>query len=111
MPNARRTDPSTSHAAAASVNNITETQRAIYMLLLAGESGLTDPAGWKIYQMAAENKIAPIISESGYRSRRAELVRLGFVKDTGDREKLSSGRSAIVWSAIPRKKSFFGLHF
>ena len=109
MPRARRSDPQTSHAAAASVNNITKTQRVIFYLLLSKPS--TDVDGLRVYRIAEGKKIAPMVSESGYRSRRAELVKLGLAKDSGDRVKLPSGRSAIVWQAIAPKKSFLGLHF
>jgi hypothetical protein len=95
MPVARTTDPQTSHDAARSVENITETQNAILTLLtfpLTDEElidafyNMADVAGWKT------------ASPSGIRSRRAELVAKGFIKDSGERRKLSSGRNAIVWS-------------
>jgi hypothetical protein len=42
-------------------------------------------------------KMAPRASESGIRSRRAELVAQGLVVDTGGRVKLPSGRWATLW--------------
>jgi hypothetical protein len=49
--------------------------------------------------VAAYNNMrtAPRASESGIRSRRAELVDRGLVVDTGRRIRLESGRYAIVW--------------
>jgi hypothetical protein len=39
-----------------------------------------------------------IVTESGVRSRRSELVQVGLVRDTGERVRLATGRNAIVWS-------------
>jgi hypothetical protein len=89
---ARNTDPETSHQAAASVTNITETQQWI---LKALNRPRTDVELIEAYRNMAT---APKASESGLRSRRAELVAQGLVKDTGERVKLPSGRSAIVWA-------------
>lgn len=105
MAGARRTDPGTSHQAAASVNNITETQRAIYYLLLASPSNDVD--GLRVYRMGTDQGICPAVSESGYRSRRAELVTLGLVKDSGERIKLASGRNSIVWAAVAPKRKWW----
>lgn len=38
-------------------------------------------------------------AESTVRTRRKELLDAGLVKDTGVREKLESGRNAIIWQA------------
>ena len=40
------------------------------------------------------------ISASGARSRRSELMFLGLVRDTGRREKVTSGRWGAVWEAV-----------
>lgn len=98
---ARLTDPSTSHQAAGSVENITATQTAILKLL----SGfpMTDEELIHHYnqqiRMGADARDFPRASESGIRSRRAELVKLGYVFDSGHRTKISSGRNAIIWKA------------
>jgi len=47
-----------------------------------------------------ERKRAPKASHSGLRSRRAELVKVGLVRDSGKRAKLISGRYSIVWEAV-----------
>lgn len=91
MAHARKTDPTTSHAAAASVKDITTTQEFILMALTRP---LTDVDLVSAYRSF---KSAPPASESGIRSRRSELVALGKVVDTGARERLESGRHAIVW--------------
>lgn len=99
MPNARILDPSTSHQAARSVTNVTQTQHAILEIYRQFRNGLTDYELVTIYQREARAYDYPQASESGIRSRRAELVDQGRVEDTGKRVKLPSGRSAIVWVA------------
>jgi hypothetical protein len=88
---ARTTDPQTSHEAAASVDNVSQTQ---YYIWLALRRPATDTELVERYNNTAR---APRASESGIRSRRAELVELGMVEDSGLRQKLPSGRNAIVW--------------
>jgi len=95
MPYARFEDPSTSHQAAKSVKNITETQASILKILA---EPMTDERLIEIFQGLAEYDMAPKASESGIRSRRADLVKIGLVEDTGIRAKIKTGRSAIVWS-------------
>lgn len=97
MPHTRTLDPSTSHQAAASVRNVGKTQQVILKLLT--EYALADQDLIQFYNNRARTDVnVPRASESGIRSRRAELVELGLVKDTGRRQKLDSGRSAIIWS-------------
>ena len=93
---ARITDPTTSHSAAASVEGITETQAVILRLL---EVPGTDTDLVNRYHQAwfTERDTVPRASDSGIRSRRAELVALGLVKDSGERALTPSGRQAIVW--------------
>lgn len=91
MTNARRTDPQTSHDAARSVENVTETQAFIM-------KALTRPAtDVELVDRYRNMKRAPRASESGIRSRRAELVDKGLIIDSGLRVVLPSGRRAIVW--------------
>ena len=93
MPNARTLDPETSHEAAESVQNITETQEAIYKLL---RQPMTDQQLIAFYRELVEFGKAPMASESGIRSRRAELVQLSLIEAKGD-SKTWSGRRCIVW--------------
>jgi hypothetical protein len=88
---ARKSDPQTSHDAAESVKDITSTQSFILKALRKPMTDVALVAAYGAY------KTAPRASESGIRSRRAELVALGKVVDTGRRVKLASGRHAIVW--------------
>lgn len=91
MAKARNTDPITSHLAAESVRDVTATQEYV---LKALRKARTDVELVEAYNSL---KTAPRASESGIRSRRAELVRKGMVVDTGRRVRLDSGRYAIVW--------------
>lgn len=94
MPGARITDPQTSHDAAESVDNLTETKQYILKALVRPRTDVS------LVEAYRNLKFAPRASESGIRSRRAELVADGLVKDSGVRVKLASGRSAIVWERV-----------
>jgi hypothetical protein len=94
MPHARNTDPQTSHDAAKAVNEVTRTKKAILSLLRTHQSDMQLVANYT--KLVSQNK-APKASESGIRSRRAELVKLGLVKDTGKRDLSASNRQMIVW--------------
>jgi len=92
MARARRTDPKTSHDAAESVKDVTLTQS--FILKILAKKPRTDV---ELVELFGNYKTSPNASESGIRSRRAELVQAGFVKDTTIRKQLPSGRWAIVW--------------
>jgi hypothetical protein len=94
MANARNTDIETSHEAAASVTNITPTREYI---LKALRKPRTDSEMIEFYRGL---KKAPLASESGLRSRRAELVEMGLVRDSGKRVRLESGRYSVVWEVV-----------
>lgn len=89
---ARHTDPITSHEAAASVTGIRASQQAV--LALFDHYGL----------MCDEQLIAHALyrgvrqSQSGLRSRRAELVVRGLLVDTGRTVLTAAGRRTIVWA-------------
>jgi hypothetical protein len=91
MPFARTTDPQTSHEAAQSVTNITPLKQEILQRLM---TPMTDADLIQVIRTGSRL----LVTESGVRSRRAELVQAGLVKDTGARVKLATGRSAIVWT-------------
>ena len=88
---ARNFDPKTSHDAAASVDNITATQEYVLKALRKPRADV------ELVEVYRRFKTSPRASESGIRSRRAELVDRGLVVDTGKRVRLESGRFAIVW--------------
>jgi hypothetical protein len=90
---ARGSDPSTSHDAGRSIDDMNERQRLVHKMLSAWPTGLTDEQvrdqfdrfGW------------PHQSQSSLRSRRAELVAAGLVRATGETRPTRSGRQAQVW--------------
>jgi hypothetical protein len=98
MPNARLTDPETSWEAAKSISNLASTKAAILAIL--AKASMTDYQLVKEFNKQVQAGVIEPASESGIRSRRAELTKLGRVIDTGQREVLPSGRKAIIW-AIP----------
>jgi hypothetical protein len=91
MPHARTTDPETSHEAARSVTNITPLKQEILQRLM---TPMSDQLLYELLDRTSDL----VVTESGVRSRRAELVQAGLVKDTGARQKLKTGRNAIVWA-------------
>jgi len=95
---ARNTDPSTSYEAAKSVTAISETQTRI-LFLLKEYGPQNDEQLATSYDYHATKGGWSLVSDSGLRSRRAELVGLGLVKDSGERIKMRSGRNSIVWKA------------
>ena len=93
MPKTRLSDPATSFEAAATVQHITETQRAILNLL---HFPMTDTDLCREYWSAWYKGKVPMASDSGIRSRRHELVELGLVESCGV-AKGASGRNMHVW--------------
>lgn len=91
---ARKTDPHTSLDAAKSLRavRITQTRRKIIELLRQFPDGLSD--------QEIGHKLATVASPSGLRTRRAELVEMGLVADSGRRAVTTSGRRTIVWVAV-----------
>jgi predicted HTH transcriptional regulator len=89
---ARKGDPWTSHAAGASVRNITETHSRILKVI-----GWAGPMTDEEIAEAWDKEGLPWISPSGLRSRRAELVDLGKLVAMGTQRKTRSGRSTNVW--------------
>jgi hypothetical protein len=93
---ARRTDPETSHAAARSISSdkLRQSQDEVLRLFDVG-GNMTD------VEVALLASVEGVVqSPSGLRTRRRELVDLGLLKDTGKRERLLSGRQAIVWGKV-----------
>lgn len=96
---ARADDPGTSRAAASSVTDLGEKQRAVLMLF-EKYGRMTDEQVAVAYGCAED---VPPQQPSGLRTRRAELVALGYLMDTDGRERLPTGRYGIVWgrTAVP----------
>lgn len=96
---ARSSDPVTSHEAAASVSvrDVTRTHELI-LSILSAYGWLTDEQIAQAYTRLIESQGAKPVSPSGLRSRRAELVALGKVKDSGQRGRTASGRASTRWA-------------
>lgn len=89
---ARRTDPITSHEAAASVK-VRRSQEQV--LAVIGKYG---PCTHE--QLIKHVKAAGItMTDSGVRSRCHELVEAGLVVDTGEKGLTQAGRKTTVWAA------------
>ena len=68
--------------------HMSEQQRRVYCwALLMTSSGFTDDGAIAALKM----------NPSSFRPRRGELVEVGMLKDSGQRRKTASGRSAVVW--------------
>jgi len=90
---ARKSDPQTSKDAAASVVNLGRLRNHILKLYRL--------AGWQTDEQLIVNyrKIygaASLASDSGIRSRRSELVKMGLVEKAGI-GKTASGRACQIW--------------
>lgn len=102
QPVARSTDRGTSWAAARSIDpaKLRPVYRNILDLLrMFAPEGLTDNELWDKYSRRVAADLAPRVSPSGLRSRRAELVDAHLVVDSGLTVKLPSGRQSTVWQA------------
>lgn len=89
---ARRTDPPTSHAAAAALTPDTLRKSQAEVLNILRQGPMHDQR-IAATALAWHSKQSP----SGLRTRRAELVAAGLVEDSGRRETLPSGRGSVVW--------------
>lgn len=94
---ARSTDPSTSHRAAASISaaRLRESQEEV-LRVLRDYGPLCDCDLLTTYRETSELEQ----SDSGIRTRRAELVARGLVRDSGVRLRLPSNRATIQWEAV-----------
>jgi len=100
---ARNSDPDTSHAAAESVQRVTDTQVAIADLMRHIGRPITDTelaTHYATWHAEFGEETVPRSSPSGLRTRRSELVDRKIVQDSGQRELLPSGRHAILWELV-----------
>lgn len=88
----RASDPLTSVLAAASLVNVTAKQQAV-LETFKNYGPMTDQDVQRLYR-------GPRQSESGLRSRRKELCDRGILKDSGVKDKLLSGRWAVIWCIV-----------
>lgn len=93
---ARRTDPITSHEAAASIKSEELRRSQLAVLAMFQRFGpMHDVALVERYESNALGLAKQ--SPSGIRTRRSELVVQGVLEDSGQKVVLESGRRAIVW--------------
>jgi len=87
--NARRTDPDTSHLAAAQQTPTKKRPwtRALDALKLAGTAGLND------FELARQTGI----KQTSIGVRRGELVKAGLVNNSGHKRPSDTGSPSIVW--------------
>lgn len=87
---ARRTDPSTSWEAARSIDETTLRQsQAVVLATILVNGPMSDEE--------LVGRVNHVLSPSGARTRRAELVTKNLIEDTGRRATLVSQRKAIIW--------------
>ncbi len=95
---ARTTDPATSHQAAASVSRRAMTRgRAAVLTVFRTLGPMTDEALLGVYDT---KNIEPHQSESGLRTRRSELVKMGLLRDSGRVQANRNGRMCTVWEMV-----------
>lgn len=96
---ARATDPETSHNAAASIENVTDRQRAVHEAL--SEYGpITHEELVAKYVETRAVHVWPEQTPSSIRSRCAELVKLDLVRHDGYGRTVNGGKSR-TWRALP----------
>ena len=91
--NARRTDPQTSHDAAAYVTPRVRNAQQVVLNALKVWGPMTDEELFK------KVSAAHTMSDSGCRTRRSELVARGMVRNTGKSRTTVAGYRSIVWEA------------
>ena len=104
-PSWRGNDPETSRQAAESISQAA--MRESHLAILAvfkKHNALNDEELAALYSIQASEGSAPFLSPSGLRSRRSELHRAGYLKDSGTRTKTQSGRASIVWEITDEGK-------
>lgn len=91
---ARRSDPVTSHEAASSIERMTDKRQAVLDCFKDRAAPMTDE---ELREWYARGRYEPQ-SDSGLRTRRKELVDLGYLADTSETRTNSRGRQTKVWA-------------
>lgn len=97
----RRNDPETSFNAA--VSQTSEKRQRMYSLIHSylNQGSLTDEELVGVLNSGRNPEFSP----SGIRSRRAELVKAGWVRDSGLQATSRAGHPTTVWEIVPHKKN------
>ena len=99
----RNSDPETSEQAAQSVNRFNARELHVIQLrmlvkLQERPEMRTHEGLWITYnEWRREDRDLPKVSVSGFRTRLSELKNAGYVRDSGRRAPMSTGRNAVVW--------------
>jgi hypothetical protein len=99
----RTSDPETSREAALSIDDakITKIQKEILSLYRTRGPMIDEQLVVEFYNLQYSKQLREeepnYSSDSGLRTRRSDLVKLGMVVDTGERGTTRSGRSAVIW--------------
>lgn len=101
---ARRSDPETSRQAAASLSGALRLRQKAVLQLLREASGTDEQLAIRYREAIRQGRLIggelfPSQSPSGLRTRRHELVEAGLAFDSGERRRISTGGTAIVWKA------------
>lgn len=99
-PHTRTGDPATSFEAAESVGDMRVNLQAVLAALAGRGEPMSDEQLLEVYADGVAEGFLPPQSESGIRSRRAELVELGLVIQAGCGTN-SGGRRVNVWMSHP----------
>ena len=98
QPAARRSDPETSHAAARAASTRVTAGRRQVLECFSRHGQMTDEQlVWNMERMPGGITLK---SESGIRTRRSELVKLGKIQDSGRRRLNAKGRRCVVWERV-----------
>ena len=92
---ARKTDPINSHLAAVRVTNLGRVRDAI-IAILEHFGPKSDEEIKELYKIREVTKGYPWASEESLRTRRSELVRMGFVREVGT-GRTQAGRACGIW--------------
>lgn len=93
---ARRTDPETSHAAAAHASrSLTESQKQV-LEMFDRYDAMTDVE----LVLAYDSSDLPTQADSGIRTRRRELVDFGLVENSGRKKVVTHHDPAIIWRRV-----------
>jgi hypothetical protein len=95
---AKKNDPQTSHDAAKGVN-LTRGQREAIRVIDHLYNFIDDE------MIVSKNELKSPLSDSGIKTRRHELVNLGYVADTGLKRLTKFGNKATVWNITASGKA------
>ena len=98
-PKTRSTDPETSREAPKAIK-MTENREAV-LRVFRQFGAMTDEEAQRRYESCIRLGLPyPEQKDSGLRTRRSELVKMGELRDSGRTRRMSTGGKAIVWECV-----------